>query len=77
MFLAILGKLGICVDLYTRYVDDQLEALPPISPGWDFNTGTRTLEFSQTRADTDANHPSTPEDRNEPEWQLPELDMEV
>ena len=34
MFLKGLKKMGIMIDLYKRYVDDQLEILPPINPGW-------------------------------------------
>ena len=33
-FLALLKTNGIVIDLYSRYVDDQLEVCPPIMPGW-------------------------------------------
>ena len=33
-FLDKLKRTGICVDTYKQYVDNQVEVLPPISPGW-------------------------------------------
>ena len=57
-FLAILKSLGIIVDLYGRYVDDQLEALPPISPGWDYSTVNKRMEYSAEKAETDLDHPA-------------------
>ena len=58
IFIAILKELSIKVDLYSRYVDDQLEALPPINPGWDFDTKSRTMVFSQEKADNDSDTPA-------------------
>ena len=45
IFLKTLKNLGIIVDLYKRYVDDQLEILPPVNPGWFYCTKTRGMKY--------------------------------
>ena len=41
------------MDLYSRYVDNQLEVCPPITPGWKYNTVTKKMEYSACKAETD------------------------
>ena len=57
-FIAILKELGIKIDLYSRYVDNQLEALPPINSGWDFDSNSRSMIFSVEKAMNDSDPPA-------------------
>ena len=57
-FLTNLKSLGIVIDLYSRYVDDQLEVCPPIQPGWIYNVNTKNMEYSQNKAEYDTDQPA-------------------
>ena len=43
-------KAGINWDLYGRYVDDMFLAMRPISPGWDYNSKTGKMYYSEDKA---------------------------
>ena len=49
IILKVTENLGIVVDLYKRYIDDQLEILPPINPG---------LKYCKERAASDFDQPA-------------------
>ena len=57
-FLSMLKKLRIIIDLYGRYVDDQMEELPPITPGCHYDTITRTMQYCKQIADRDTDPPA-------------------
>ena len=42
-FLKILKNTGIYIDMYKRYVDDQIDTLPPITPGWRYSTAMKRM----------------------------------
>ena len=50
-----LRKLGIKVDVYTRYVDDILVVARAINPGWDFCLKRKTMIFDPDKANTQLN----------------------
>ena len=57
-FLAMLKANGIIIDMYSRYVDDQLEVCPPIMPGWDFCVKDKKMKYSEDLARTDIEEPA-------------------
>ena len=57
-FLKTLESLGIIIDLYKRYVDDQLEICPPINPGWKFCTKSKVMKYSSEEAINDRDSPA-------------------
>ena len=44
-FMNKLRKLGICLGLYKRYVDDIVVGLRAISPGWFFDLKSNKMQF--------------------------------
>ena len=57
-FLSKLKKLGLLIDMYGRYVDDQLEILPPVNPRWFYCVKSRTMKFCKDRAQSDCDSPA-------------------
>ena len=57
-FLDKLKSLGIHIDMYGRYVDDILKALPPINRGWDYDTKTNKMTYSDTNEHRDIEEPT-------------------
>ena len=53
-----LRQTGIHIDLYTIYVDDQLDVCPPITPGWAYNPKNKRMEYSEERARSDTDPPA-------------------
>ena len=49
---------GIKLDLYKRYVDDDLIICAPINPGWYFCLSDRIMKFDSDLADSDNDSPS-------------------
>ena len=54
IFVKLVGKFGISLELYKRYVDDSLEALPPINVGWDYCTRLKKLVHNDNVTDNDS-----------------------
>ena len=57
-YMRKLREAGIHIDLYKRYVDDQLDVCPPITPGWTYNPKNRRMEYSEEIAKIDTDSPA-------------------
>ena len=58
IYLKKLKKAGIYMDLYKRYVDDQLDVCPPVNPGWKFDQKTQLMVFDSKLAAEDCDEPA-------------------
>ena len=58
IFLKKLKKAGIYMDLYKRYVDDQLDVCPPVNPGSKFDQKTQLMVFDSKLAAEDCDEPA-------------------
>ena len=50
LLLMTVIQAGIYMDLYKRYIDNQINVLPPILSGWYFNTNSMKMEYDQQKA---------------------------
>ena len=57
-FLKKLRTAGIHMDMYKRYVDDQLDVCPPINPGWKYDTVSHSMVFDPVLAVNDCDEPA-------------------
>ena len=57
-FLEKTKVLGILIELYKRYVDDDLIICPPINPGWRYCVIDNTMKYSAELAMSDTDSPS-------------------
>ena len=57
-FLEKTKVLGILIELYKRYVDDDLIICPPINPGWRYCVKDNTMKYSAELAMSDTDSPS-------------------
>ena len=58
IFVKTIKNLGMILELYKRYVDDELIACPPINPGWNFNTDNQKMEYDEVLAREDRDEPA-------------------
>ena len=58
VFLKRLKEVGIHMDLYKRYMDDQLDVCAPINPGWMYNIETKKMEYNALLAKDDREEPA-------------------
>ena len=54
----LLKTLKIIVDLYKRYVDDTIQVVPPINPGWDYCLESKIMVFDPEKAKSDTDQPA-------------------
>ena len=52
-FLDRVRKLGIKLEIYKRYVDDDLIVCPPIIPGWYYDKKSNLMIYSKDLANSD------------------------
>ena len=57
-FLEVIRIAGIKLDLYKRYVDDDLVICAPINPGWKFCSSKKVMKFDRDLANNDSDSPS-------------------
>ena len=57
-FLKLLKTVGINIDLYKRYVNDEIDILLPVNPGWIFNVDTKKMEYCALKAKNDTEEPA-------------------
>ena len=56
-FLDRVRKLGIKLEIYKRYVDDNLIVCPPIIPVWSYDKKSNIMIYSKDLADKDTDEP--------------------
>ena len=57
-YLQLLKTLKIIVDLYRRYVDDTVQVVPPINPGWDYCLKSKIMIYDHEKAIADTDQPA-------------------
>ena len=57
-FLNLVKNLGILIDLYKRYIDDDLTVCSPINSGWWFCEKSKVMKFSRELMLSDNDSPS-------------------